>query len=98
MANFIFPSAANQQNFPLYTQAITKGSLRKLEDSVNVMKTHAGSQHPGTEKYLDVCSLQSVAVTNREKPILYYMTLLAYAAIHKRKGMIKYLLEKGASK
>ena len=64
---------------------------------MNVMRTHAGSDYPSVEKYLDVCYLRSVVITDIEDPTLYYMTLLAHAAIHKQKGMVKYLLEKGAS-
>ena len=62
------------------------------------MKAHAGSVFSSAEKCLDVCYLQSVPKTDREEHTLYYMTLLAYAAVHKQKGMVKYLLEKGASK
>ncbi len=60
-----------------------------------VMKAHA---KPNVEKYLDVCYLQSVVTTQREKPALYYMTLLAHAGVNRQKGMVKYLLESGASK
>ena len=63
-----------------------------------MMKEHAESLHSGAEKYLDVCYLQSVVKTDGEEPILYYMTLLACAAVHRQKEMVKYLLEKGASK
>ncbi len=62
------------------------------------MKAYAGSSCPGVEKYLDVCYLQSVILTNIKEPTLYYMTLLAHAAVQKQKGMVKYLLENGASK
>ena len=80
------------------TQAIKNGSLRKLEDSVKVMKTHADLTCPKGEKFfLNVCYLQSVAISYKEKPTLYYMTLLAHAAVNKQKKMVKYLLDSGAS-
>ena len=63
---------------------------------MKVMKAHAGSRYPGTGKYLDVCYLQSVITM--AKPAFYYMTLLAHAAVHKQKEMVKYLLRMGASK
>ena len=79
-------------------QSISIGSLRKLEDSVKVMKSHAGLTCPGVKKYLNVCYLQSAIDTQIGEPTLYYMTLLAHAAVNKRKGMVKYLQESGASK
>ena len=82
----------------MFTQAIKSGSFRKLKDSVEVMKTHAGSTCTGIEEYLNVCYLQSVVLTRGKKPTLYYMTLLSHAAVQKKKEMIKYLLERGASK
>ena len=77
-----------------FTQAIKNGSLRKLEDSIKTMTSVADSGM----NYLDVCYLQSAIVTHMQEPVLYYMTLLAHAAVNKQKGMVKYLLEKGASK
>lgn len=79
-------------------QVIKNGSLRKLKDSLLVMKRYASSlPYPGVDNYLDICYLQSVEITHNN-PINYYMTLLAHAAVQKRKEMVKYLLEIGASK
>lgn len=64
------------------------------------MSVHSVFDHAGVGKYLDVCCLQSVVTTHNSmtQPTLHYMTLLAHAAVHRQKEMVKYLLEKGASK
>lgn len=73
--------------------------MRRLEDSVKEMKAHANLTFPEAQKFLDVCYLQSaVAISGQGKPTLYYMTLLAHAAVNKQKKMVKYLLDRGASK
>ena len=73
--------------------------MRRLEDTVKEMKEHADLADLEAQKFLDVCYLQSaVATSSQGKPTLYYMTLLAYAAVNKQKRMVKYLLDSGASK
>lgn len=81
----------------LYLQAIKNGSMRKLKDSIEAMKTNADSC-PGIKKYLDVCYLQSVVSPRKKATTLFYMTLLAHAAVQKQKMMVKILLDSGASK
>lgn len=81
-----------------FTQAIQNGSFRKLKDSVALMKAFAGSTCPSAAQYLDVCYLQSAFQNHKKRSTPYYMTLLAYAAVHKKKQMVKFLLEKGARK
>ena len=64
------------------------------------MRLHSVSDYAGVGRFLDVCYLQSVVTTHTKmiEPTLHYMTLLAHAAVHNQKEMVKYLLEKGARK
>ena len=65
---------------------------------MKVLKMHAASGGLGVKNCLDVCYLQSVEIAHSEQPAYYYMTLLAHAAVHKQKEMMKFLLKNGASK
>ena len=68
--------------------------MKKLKDSISLMK--AAYCHSGN--YLDVCYLQTTVSQISEKVVVYYLTLLAHAAIHQRLEMVKFLIKKGASK
>lgn len=50
--------------------------------------------------YLNVCYLQSTIAVRRGGPVVYYMTLLAHAAVMRQKEMVKMLttIDKGAGK
>lgn len=50
--------------------------------------------------YLNVCYLQSMIAVRRGVPVVYYMTLLAHAAVMRQKEMVKMLttIDKGAGK
>ena len=78
-------------------QAIEHGNMTKMKDSIHEMKEAAGTC-PGSEDYLDVHYLQSVVSKRKGRSTLYYMTLLAYSAIHNQKGMMELLINEGASK
>lgn len=67
-----------------------------MKDSIHMMKEAAGTC-PGVEDYLDVYYLQSVVSKRKGQRTLYYMTLLAYSAIHNQKGMMEMLIDEGAS-
>ena len=76
------------------TQAIERGSMKKLEDTLRLMKqANALLGH-----YLDVCYLLTTVSQYSEKVVVYYMTLLAHAAVHQRTKMAELLIRKGASK
>lgn len=49
-------------------------------------------------EYLNVCYLQSTIAVRRGVPVVYYMTLLAHAAVMRQNEMVKMLLSinKGA--
>ena len=61
-----------------------------------MMKEAAGTC-PGVEDYLDVYYLQSIVSKRKGQRTLYYMTLLAYSAIHNQRGMMEILIDEGAS-
>ena len=48
--------------------------------------------------YLNVCYLHSAIAVRRGGPVVYYMTLLAHAAVMRQKEMVKMLISinKGA--
>ena len=50
--------------------------------------------------YLNVCYLQSMMAIRKGELVVYYMTLLAFAAANKQIGMVKLLInnDPGASK
>lgn len=68
-----------------------------MKDSIREMKEAAGTC-PGSEDYLDVHYLQSIVSKRKGRSTLYYMTLLAFSAIHNQKGMMELLINEGASK
>lgn len=70
--------------------------MAKLKDSMCKMKETAGTC-PSTDDYLDVYYLKSVVSKRKGKRTLYYITLLAYSAIHNEKGMMEILIDEGAS-
>lgn len=78
-------------------QAIKHGSLRKLKDSIENMKKHAGTC-PGDRGYLDVCFLQHEMSLKQRKRTFYYIGLLAHAAICGQKNMVEELIRSKASK
>ena len=67
--------------------------MKKLKDSVRLMKM----AYSLSGKYLDVCYLQTTVSQISEKVVVYYMTLLAHAAVHQRLEMVKFLIKEGAS-
>lgn len=79
-----------------HLQAIEHGNFAKLKDCIQMMKETAGTC-PGVEDYLDVYYLQSIVSKRKGQRTLYYMTLLAYTAIHNQKGMMEMLINEGAS-
>ena len=77
-------------------QAIERGNFVKMKDAIHMMKQVAG-MCPGVDDYLDVAYLQSVVSKRKGQRTLFYVTLLAYSAIHNQKSMIDFLIEEGAS-
>ena len=75
-------------------QAIERGSMKKLKDSIRLMKKY----DPPSENCLDICCLQTTVSQISEKVVVYYMTLLGHAAVHQRLEMVKFLIKEGASK
>ena len=76
------------------SQAIERGSMKKLKDSISLMK----ETYLLSGNYLDVCFLQTTVSQISEKVVVYYVTLLAHAAIHQRLEMVNLLIKEGASK
>ena len=68
--------------------------MKKLKDSIRLMKKTDSL----SENCLDVCYLQTTLSQVSEKVVVYYMTLLAHAAVHQRLEMVKFLIKEGASK
>lgn len=75
------------------SQAIERGSMKKLNNSLSLMK----ETYSLSGNYLDVCCLQTTVSQISEKVVVYYETLLAHAAIHHRLEMVKLLIKEGAS-
>lgn len=67
-----------------------------MKDSIQKMKESAEASH-SKDDFLDVYYLQSVISKRKGKRTLYYITLLAYCAIHNQKGMMEVLIKEGAS-
>lgn len=88
--------SAQLQSLYYVTQAIERGNFKKMKDSIQKMKEVAGAC-PSADDYLDVYYLQSVVSKRKGKRTLYYVTLLAYSAIHNEKGMLELLISEGAS-
>ena len=78
----------------LCTQAIERGSMKKFKDSLSLMKDAYSLQG----NYLDVCYLQTTVSQISEKVVIYYLTMLAHAAIHQKLEMVNLLITEGASK
>ena len=78
-------------------QAIKRGSLEKLQDSIQSMQECAGL-YPSPKSYLDVCCILSVVSKLKGAPTFCYMTLLAHAAICKQRSMVEMLIKIGAGK
>lgn len=74
-------------------KAIEHGSQRRLKDSIENMKNCATDE----TEFLDVCYLQFAVSFSERKRTSYYMTLLAHAAVHGQKDMVKELLGNKAS-
>lgn len=68
--------------------------MKKLKDSIRLMKRTDSL----SENCLDVCYLQKTVSQISDKVVVYYMTLLAHAAVHERLEMMKFLIKEGASK
>ena len=68
--------------------------MKKLKDSIRLMKKIDSP----SENCLDICCLQTTVSQISEKVVVYYMTLLAHAAVHQRLEMVKFLIKEGASK
>ena len=84
----------HNDNYPIKFKAIEHGSQRRLKDSIENLKRSAADE----TKCLDVCHLQFTVSFSERKRTSYYMTLLAFAAVHGQKDMVKELLENKASK
>ena len=80
----------------IHFQAIERGNLTKMMDSIHKMKEVARTC-TNHDDYLDIYYLQSVVSKRKGKRTLYYVTLLAYSAIHNQRGMMEYLISEGAS-
>ena len=68
--------------------------MKKLKDSLRLMRK--ANSHSG--HHLDVCYLQTTVSQYSEKVVVYYMTLLAHAAVHQKIKMVELLIKEGASK
>lgn len=76
-------------------QAIGNGNLKRLKELVDVMKQIADSELSIKGSCLNVCSLQSAVPHCKREPVVFYTTLLAYAAVMNEKEMVKFLIHAG---
>ena len=60
------------------------------------MKQTANSEPSIRGSCLNVCSLQSMTSLCKGEPVMFYMTLLAYAAVMGQTEMVKVLAHAGA--
>ena len=72
--------------------------MKKLEYSLRAMRSLTPLENLEGKSYLNVCRLQTTVSEVSEKVVVYYMTLLALAAVHQRLEMVYYLINEGASK
>ena len=60
------------------------------------MEKTANSEPSIKGSCLNVCSLQSMTSLCKGEPVMFYMTLLAYAAVMGQTEMVKFLAHAGA--
>ena len=81
-------------------QAIECGNMKKFSSTLDgisaVTDTYPRSQF--SNRYFDLCLGQSVVSRHTRLRCTFFMSLMAYAAIHNQKEMVELLINKKASK
>ena len=88
---------------PYIMQAIENGNVKKFTSAIDSMHTAVQSAEDTRSmlalrsRYLDICIRQVVVSRHKRVRCYYYMSLMAYAAIHSQKAIVDILIDMKAS-